>query len=115
MATVVDRARRTTMTWPVAAGSLVVGFAVAQGSGVRPLGGVVMVAGVAWCAPRWRRTVGIGRTGAIIGAYLVAFAGSHVIAGTVGTWPAVLLAAALAGGSALVVSDIPASRGAIAS
>ncbi|MCW2996165.1 MAG: hypothetical protein JWQ18_3660, partial [Conexibacter sp.] len=30
---------RPTPTWPVAAGSLAAGFAVAQATGVRPLGG----------------------------------------------------------------------------
>jgi hypothetical protein len=114
MATVVDRAATGPPTWPVASGSLLLGFAVAQATGVRPLGGVVLVAGAGWCALRWRRTVGTARTVALVGAYLAAFAGSHVIADTVGTWPAVLLAAALAGLAALLAADIPASHAAAA-
>lgn len=111
MATVIDRAGSAPPTWPVASGSLLVGFAVAEATGVRPLGGVVLVAGAGWCALRWRRTVGTARTVGLIGVYVAAFAGSHAIAGTVGTWPAVLLAAALAGLAALLVADLPASHG----
>lgn len=114
MATVVERARSSTTTWPVTSGSLVLGFAVAQATGVRPLGGVVLVAGAGWCATRWRRTVGTARTAALVGIYVAAFAGSHLIAGTVGAWPAVLLVAAIAGLAALLLADVPASRGAIA-
>lgn len=115
MATVVERAATDPPTWPVASGSLLLGFAVAQATGVRPLGGVVLVAGAGWCALRWLRTVGTVRTVALIGVYVAAFAGSHVVAGTVGTWPAVLLAAALAGLAALLAADVPASHGAVAS
>ncbi|MDX6721054.1 MAG: hypothetical protein QOJ63_3308, partial [Solirubrobacteraceae bacterium] len=70
MATVVERAASRPLTWPVASGSLLLGFAVAQATGVRPLGGVVLVAGAGWCALRWRRTVGTARTVALVGAYL---------------------------------------------
>lgn len=115
MATVVERLASGPPTWPVASGSLLLGFAVAQATGVRPLGGVVLAAGAGWCALRWRRTVTTARTVALVGVYLAAFAGSHVVADTVGTWPAVLLAAALVGLAALLVADIPASRGAVAS
>lgn len=113
MATAIDRAAAYPMTWPVASGSLVVGFAVADVSGVRPLGGVVLVLGAGWCALRWRRRVGTGRTAALIGVYLLAFAGAHVIGHSVGAWPAVFLAAALAGASALLVADLPAARAAV--
>jgi hypothetical protein len=114
MATVVERAASRPLTWPVASGSLLLGFAVAQATGVRPLGGVVLVAGAGWCALRWRRIVGIARTVGLVGVYVAAFAGSHLIADTVGTWLAVLLAAALAGLAALLAADIPASHGAAA-
>jgi hypothetical protein len=92
-------------TWPVAAGSLLLGFGVAQASGVRALGGVVLAAGAGWCALRWRRSVGPSRTAALLLVYVGAFAGSHVIAGTVGTWPAVLLAAGVAGLAAWALAD----------
>jgi hypothetical protein len=101
------------MTWPVASGSLVAGFAVAQATGVRPLGGVVLAAGAGWCAVRWRRTVGLARATGLVALYLLAFVASHLIADTVGTWPAVFIVAAITGAAALLVADIPASRGAV--
>jgi hypothetical protein len=101
---------RNPITWPVASGSLVLGFAVAQATGVRPLGGVVLALGAGWCALRWRRSVGIGRTGALIGLYVALFILSHVIADTLGTWGSVALVAALMGAAALLVADLPAQR-----
>ncbi len=110
----IDRMNAAAMTWPVASGSLVLGFGVAQATGVRPLGGVVLALGAGWCALRWRRTVGTPRTVGLVALYLVAFVASHVIADTVGTWGAVFLVAALVGLATLLVADIPASRGAVA-
>jgi hypothetical protein len=112
MTSVVDRLRDMPATWPVASGSLVLGFAVAQATGVRPLGGVVLALGATWCGLRWRRSVGGARTAALVGVYIGVFVLSHVIADTVGTWGAVFLAAAIAGLAALLVADIPASRAA---
>jgi len=114
MATLAGRSRLGEMTWPVASGSLVLGFAVAQATGVRPLGGVVLALGAGWCALRWRHNVGIARTIGLVVLYLAAFAGSHVIADSVGTWGAVLLVAAIVGIAVLLVADIPPSRGALA-
>jgi hypothetical protein len=92
-------------TWPVAAGSLVLGFAVAQATGVRPLGGAVLALGAGWCALRWRRTAGAGRAAALVALYLAAFAASHVIADALGSWPAVLLVAAIVGSAAWLTGD----------
>jgi len=102
---------RPTPTWPVAAGSLAVGFAVAQATGVRPLGGVVLVAGCGWCALRWRERVGGGRTAGLVGLYLAAFAGSHVLAHAIGAWPSVAVACAVvAAGTHAVADGAPAAR-----
>ena len=98
------------MTWPVASGSLLLGFAVAQATGVRPLGGIVLAAGAGWCALRWRHSAGIARTAGLVVLYLALFVLSHVIAGAVGTWPAVLLVAAVMGLATLLVADLPAAR-----
>lgn len=100
----------TRATWPVAAGSLLSGFAVAQATGVRALGGVVLVAGAGWCAQRWMRAVGSGRAAALVAVYVGAFVGAHVIAGAIGAWPAVIVAAALAGAAAWALADQPAAR-----
>jgi hypothetical protein len=99
-------------TWPVAAGSLLVGFGVAQATGVRALGGIVLVAGAGWCALRWRRSAGSGRTAALLFVYLAAFVGAHVIADPVGAWPAVLIAAAVTGLAVWAVADAAPARSA---
>jgi hypothetical protein len=98
-------------TWPVASGSLVLGFAVAQATGVRPLGGIVLVAGAGWCALRWREKVGTGRAAGLVGLYLAAFAGSHVLAHSIGAWPSVaVVTAVVAAGSYAVADAVPARR-----
>lgn len=92
-------------TWPVAAGSLLLGFAVAQATGVRPLGGIVLVLGAGWCAVQWRARSGTFAALALVVLYLAGFAASHVIADTLGTWGAVLFVSAVVGVAAWAVSD----------
>lgn len=86
-----DRARTGPVvpTSAVAAGSLVAGFAVAQATDVRALGGVVLLAGAAWCGRRWWRRGPVTTVG-LLAAYTGAFVGSHVLAREIGPWPAVL-------------------------
>jgi hypothetical protein len=72
---------------------------------VRPLGGLVLVAGAGWCARRWRTRVGTPRTALLLGVYLAAFVLSHLIADPVGTWPAVAIVAAISGGAAWALAD----------
>jgi hypothetical protein len=100
------------MTWPVASGSLLLGFAVAQATGIRPLGGIVLIAGCAWCARRWLRGAGAARTAVLVAVYAGAFVASHVVADTLGAWPSVVLAAAVTGIAAYVLAD-SASDGAV--
>lgn len=97
----------------IAAVTLVVGFAVAQGTGVRWLGGVVLAAGLLWCAVRSVRPAGPLRTVAAGVVALAAFVGSHLAADALGTWPSVLLAALVAGvGVWLLVDRADPRRGA---
>jgi hypothetical protein len=98
------------VTWPVASGSLLLGFAVAQLTGIRPLGGIVLVAGCAWCGLRWLRAVGAARTTALVLIYVGAFVVSHLIADTLGAWPSVLLVAAVVGGATYALADSAPSR-----
>ena len=85
---------RAVPTAPVAAASLIAGYAVAAGTGSRPLGGLVLAAGGLWCIREWRRRNDT-RTAVILGCSVLAvFVLSHVLALAVGAWPAVLLAAA---------------------
>ena len=96
-------------TWPVAAGSLALGFAVAQATGVRPLGGIVLIAGAGWCVLQWREHRGDGVAAGLLALYLAAFAASHLIAGAIGTWGAVALVSAMVGVAAWALADRPAS------
>lgn len=100
-------------TWPVAFGSFVLGFAVADVSGVRPLGGLVLLAGVLWCLPRWWRGANPAVAVGLSLAYFGAFVASHGFADVVGAYPSVLLlgAALGAGAWALVDAREPASAG----
>jgi hypothetical protein len=81
-------------TAPVAAGSLIAGFAVAVGSGSRPLGGVVMAAGGLWCVRAWERRHGRRTAVELTGAGLGAFVISHGLGLVIGAWPSVLLVSA---------------------
>jgi hypothetical protein len=92
------------MTHLVAALSLVVGFAVADATGVRPLGGIVLAGAAAWCFTRWRAAAGTGRAIALVGFYAAAFAASHALADGLGTWGAVLAVAGAVGIASLLVS-----------
>ena len=81
-------------TAPVAAGSLIVGYAVAAGTGSRPLGGVFLAAGGIWCLREWHSRHDT-RTAVILGGVgLGAFVASHILALAIGAWPSVLLLAA---------------------
>lgn len=92
-------------TWPVCGGSLAVGFGVAELTGVRPIGGVVLLASIAWCSRRWLPRVGAARTGGLAALYLASFVGSHALADTLGTWGAVACVSALCGAAAWAVAD----------
>jgi hypothetical protein len=89
----------------LAAVTLVAAFAVAQGTGVRALGGVVLVLGVAWCAWRSWAAAGAARVAAVVVLGAACFVGSHVLAGALGAWPSVVLAAALLGAGAWLLVD----------
>jgi hypothetical protein len=102
---------RSMPTAPVAAGSLIVGYAVAAGSGSRPLGGLVLAAGGLWCVREWARR-NDRRTAITLGcAGLAAFAGSHVLAHAIGAWPAVLAVAAAMAAATWMLADGRGARG----
>lgn len=105
MNTSASLAPRLVPTAPVAAGSLIAGYAVAAGSGSRPLGGVVLLAGGLWCVRAWTRRNGSRTAFALACVGLAAFVLSHVLARAIGAWPAVLLVAAATGAAAWVHAD----------
>jgi len=96
----------------VAALTLVVGFAVAELTGVRALAGVVLVAGVLWCVVR-ARSAGWWRVGAVVLVGALCFAGSHLLGHVIGAWPAVVVAAAVLGVATFVLVDRPVARPAV--
>lgn len=76
----------------VAGPALALGFLAAQTSGVRGAGAVVVLAAGAWCVvrelgrtARWRLVVVVAVAGACFGL-------SHVLAGSIGAWPSVVIA-----------------------
>jgi hypothetical protein len=92
-------------TWPVAAGSLVAGFAVADLTGVRPLGAIVLIAGAAWCFARWRERTNTGRAVGLVAFYAAAFAVSHVLADALTAWGSVAFVAVLTAAAAWGFGD----------
>jgi hypothetical protein len=94
-------------TWPIAAGALLLGFAVAQATGTRALGGVVLFLGGLACGLRWRLLLGLPRALALVAAFLAGFALAHPLGRAIGAWPAVVLVAAVVGGIAWRVADAP--------
>ena len=85
-------------TSALAAGSLVAGYAVAASTGVRELGGLVLLAGAAACAVAWRRQAGMPTAAGLVVLYAGGFVASHPLAGVLGAWPSVLTVAAVVGG-----------------
>lgn len=92
-------------TWPIAAGALILGFGVAELTGVRAIGGVVLFAGALWCGLRWKAIRGLPLALALVGLFLVLFALSHVIGDQIGSWPSVFLVSAVMALAAWLVAD----------
>jgi hypothetical protein len=101
---------RVTPTAPVASGTLIAGYAVAAGTGSRPLGGVVLLLGGYWCFRTWTRRHGTRTAVALTGVGAGAFVLSHVLALAIGAWPAVLVVATVMAGAAWTQADAPAMR-----
>jgi hypothetical protein len=89
----------------VAALTLVLGYAVAAGTGVRPLGGVVLLAGLAFCWVLWSARAGTTTAVTLVVAFGVAFAGSHLLALVISAWPSVLVVAGLMAGLSWLLAD----------
>jgi hypothetical protein len=94
---------------PVAAATFLAGFGVAELTGVRALGGLVLLAGAVWCARVTATVAGRGATTALLIVALVLFAASHPLGREIGSWPAVAVTAVLAGLVAAAVMR-PAQR-----
>jgi hypothetical protein len=103
------RARTRLPSSVLVAVGLAAGFGVAQGTGVRALGGVIFAAaglGAAWL---WHRRRGLAVTLGLGALYLGAFVLAHVLALGLGwpAWPAVSLVTLTAAGVTFAVADLP--------
>lgn len=87
-------------TAPLAAASLIGGYAVAASTGSRPLGGAVLAAGGLACVRLWNARCGRRTAAGLAAVGFGAFVASHALALAIGAWPAVLLVSA---GTAIVV------------
>ena len=92
-------------TAPLLAGGLVGGFALAQRTGLRPLGGAAMLGANLAAARQWYAVGGVPLTAGLTAAYWAAMGVSHPLAKKVGTWPSVLGVTAAAAGAAWVLAD----------
>ncbi|PWD51624.1 hypothetical protein C8046_14185 [Serinibacter arcticus] len=85
--------RPTALTAAIAGGSLLLGFAAAQLTGLRWAGAVVVLAGAAWGVLRERRTTAWWRLAVVVAAGAGCFVLAHVLSDPLGPWVAVVLAA----------------------
>lgn len=92
-------------TAPIAAASLIVGYAVVVATGSRTLGGVVLALGGLWCIHAWLRRHGARTAATLGGVGLGLFVVSHLLALAIGAWPAVLVAAGAMAWAAWVRAD----------
>jgi hypothetical protein len=99
--------RRPPPTWPIAAGALLLGFAVADLTGVRALGGAVLFLGGLACGLCWRVLLGLPRALALVAVFLAGFALAHPLGHAIGAWPAVLVVAAVVGAVTWRAADAP--------
>jgi hypothetical protein len=116
-----DAARNATAVHRIAVGSVIAvtrglicaaaclpaGFGVAVATGVRPLGGIVLLV-LAVLAARWSagsRT----RQALWYAAVLVCFAGSHLLGHAIGAWPAVAVVTVVATATYVVILGLARS------
>jgi hypothetical protein len=104
------RCVRPTPTAPIAAGALVLGYAVAASTGSRLLGGVVLLIGGLWCARAWTRRHGPRTAATLVCVGLGAFVISHLLALAIGAWPSVLVVAAAMAAAAWTRADARTAR-----
>ena len=84
----------------VAATTFLAGFGIAELTGVRAIGGLVLLAGGAWCGRAALPIVGARATVALLAIALALFVLSHPLGRAIGPWPAVALTATLVAGAA---------------
>ena len=96
---------RSTAIPLVAAATFIAGFGVAELTGIRAIGGLVLLAGGVWCGREALSIVGARGTIALLAIGLALFVASHPLGRAIGAWPAVALSAALVAGAATVLIE----------
>ena len=96
----------------IAAVTFIAGFGVAELTGVRALGGVVLLLGGAWCARLASRSAGPAATAGLLVVAVALFVISHPLGHVIGPWSAVVVSAGLVAAAAGAITRIwrPASR-----
>ena len=97
-------------TAPLAAAGLIAGFGVADVTGSRPLGGVVLAGCGLVCLSVWLRRDGRRVAAELTVTGLAAFALSHVLAHVIGAWPSVFTVSAVTAGACWWRSDAQRGR-----
>jgi hypothetical protein len=87
----------------VAAATFLAAFGAAQLTGVRAIGGIVLVAGGAWCAWAALRIAGPAATAGLVAIALALFVLSHPLGHVIGAWPAVVVSGVLVAAAAAVL------------
>lgn len=96
---------KETPTSAVAGLGLILGFGVAEASGSRGLGGVVLLLAGFWCVRIWLRRDGARTAVRLTAVAFLAFVASHLLGLAIGAWPAVLVTAVFVGAICWRVSD----------
>jgi tetrahydromethanopterin S-methyltransferase subunit C len=90
----IERLAELVPTSALAAAGLIGGFAVATGTGSRPLGGAVMASFGLGAIAVWMRRDGAGTAARLTAVGLGAFVISHLLGLLIGAWPSVLAVSA---------------------
>jgi hypothetical protein len=80
-----------------ASATFIAGFGAAELTGVRAVGGLVLLVGGVWCARSALKVAGSRATAALVVIGLAAFVLSHPLGHAIGAWPAVAVSAAVVG------------------
>ncbi|MEV6305546.1 hypothetical protein AB0M02_39450 [Actinoplanes sp. NPDC051861] len=94
----------------ITAGSLIGGWQLARGTGIRPLGGAVLAVGGVVAGREWARRTSPAVTAALVTAYVSAFGVSHPLAKRIGSWPSVLVVSAVTAAASWAAADRRAPR-----
>lgn len=92
-------------TSPVVATGLIGGFALADATGNRPLGGVLLGAAGVLAGATWLKRDGAVTTAALSALYVGGFVLSHPLAKQIGAWPSVFAVSTVAAAAAYGLSD----------